>query len=337
MKKIRDFTKYLKHQRSVTRHSLKTRSSTYKENRQRRLILRRKKSSMPNYVTLKAPENFSFIDNTENVLEYFIRCRKAINRGYNVRFDISHITNLSSDSIALLAAFATDKSFNKGRIIKGNCPQDSKLGQLFVQSGFYKFVNAKPELKNAQNQKVCLFHQENNIKVQPKIARNACNFALKRIVDDQIELESLYEILVEAMSNTNNHANKRKTGLINWWLYTYNAPNGNTIYTFIDLGVGIFDSIPVIRFKKFMLKAHFLHNASLAKPLLNGDIKSSKQVDNSIRGKGIPQIYKNCRNTMFYRAYIVSNDVKIDLKTGLARKMPHEFLGTMLHFELKKV
>ena len=53
------------------------------------------------------------------------------------------------------------------------------------------------------------------------------------------------------MSNTNNHAsNNSNANQFKWWLYTYNAPNGHTMYTFIDLGVGIFDSIPVQVFKK---------------------------------------------------------------------------------------
>ena len=141
-------------------------------------------------------------------------------------------------------------------------------------------------------------------------------------------------MLVEAMSNTNNHAGKNSENKIKWWLYTYNDPSGFTSYSFIDLGVGIFESIPVQKFKKLTKFLNFSSNVDLVQNLLNGKIKSSIELDNDIRGKGIPQIALNSRESIFKRAFIISNDVKIDLKTQQAEKLYVPFKGTFLYWEL---
>ena len=151
--------------------------------------------------------------------------------------------------------------------------------------------------------------------------------------------EAIYqatEMIVEAMSNTNNHANKKQAGTTKWWLYTYNDPDGKTCYSFIDLGVGIFDSLPVSKYKKLTNWIGISHNVDLVQDLLDGKIKSREIIDNNIRGKGIPQIARNSQQNVFGRAYIISNDVKINLKTRDAEKLKSNFQGTCLYWELIK-
>ena len=65
--------------------------------------------------------------------------------------------------------------------------------------------------------------------------------------------------------------------------------------------------------------------------LLDGKIKSREIIDNNIRGKGIPQIARNSQQNVFGRAYIISNDVKINLKTRDAEKLKSNFQGTCLY------
>lgn len=104
--------------------------------------------------------------------------------------------------------------------------------------------------------------------------------------------------------------------------------------TFVDLGVGIFDSRPVQTFKRFKKFVGWEHNADLVEDLLSGRIKSREIIDNEIRGKGIPQMAENSRNNNISKAYIVSNDVKINLKTWSAEKLSDNFSGTLLYWEL---
>lgn len=304
-------------------------------NRRRRIIAQEREESR-GYKKLKVPENFSFVDNTNEILEYFIKCKKLLHERKNIKCDLSQLKKMSSDAIALLAACANDESFlgKKGRIL-GNAPKDPELLRLFKESGFYNHVKSASVLKSAHRSDKHLFHQESNYQVQPDIAKSACNLGVEHVSGSCKPFPDLYEMLIEAMSNTNNHASceKNKTQF-KWWLYTYNAPNGNTMYTFIDLGVGIFDSVPVKMFRKIKKIVGLGHNKDLVNDLLDGKIKSREKIDNNIRGKGIPQIAANSSSRYFSRAYIISNNVKINLKDKTAEALNHNFFGTMLFWEL---
>lgn len=130
------------------RRTMKRQSKSYKLRRRHRLENRRRglveqlKWERKAYVELEVPKNFSFIDNTNEILEYFIKCKSLLHNKEKVQCDLSHITALSSDAIALLAACANDESFlgKRGRI-RGNAPTDPELLKLFTESGFYNHVH----------------------------------------------------------------------------------------------------------------------------------------------------------------------------------------------------
>lgn len=340
--KKRQDIKRLRHHLKRMRRTMKRRSKNYKlrrkhrlENRKKGLIAYRRWESKE-YLEQEVPNNFSFIDNTNEVLGYFMKCKLLLHNKEKIQCDLSHITALSSDAIALLAACANDETFlgKKGRI-RGNAPTNPELLKLFIESGFYNHVKSMKILKSAHKSDSNFFHQESNYQVQSDIAKKACILGTNHVFGSDKPFPDLYEMLIEAMSNTNNHAsNNLGTNQFKWWLYTYNAPNGHTMYTFIDLGVGIFDSIPVQTFKKIMKFVGLKHNKDLVQDLLDGKIKSREKIDNNIRGKGIPQIAANSSSQYFSRAYIISNDVKINLKDKTAEVLEYNFSGTMLFWEL---
>lgn len=190
------------------RRTMKRQSKSYKLRRRHRLENRRRglveqlKWERKAYVELEVPKNFSFIDNTNEILEYFIKCKSLLHNKEKVQCDLSHITALSSDAIALLAACANDESFlgKRGRI-RGNAPTDPELLKLFTESGFYNHVKATKVLKSAHKSDTNLFHQESNYQVQSDIAKNACILGTKHVFGSNKPFPDLYEMLIEAMSN----------------------------------------------------------------------------------------------------------------------------------------
>ncbi len=335
--------KSLKHQLSRERAEMKKRHLPSKRRRRRSLLLRRQDIANRNLVNNKeaikkaSPDNFSLVDNTNAVVEYINECKVLLHKKEKVIIDIENVKNLSPDAIALLAACVNDSTFSgKYGKLSGNAPRDEKLLKLFVESGFYRFVSSNILMKFAQKKEENLFHRESHFQVQPDIAKKACLYGTKHVFSSQEPFSDLYEMIIEAMSNTNNHANKNQAGATKWWLYTYNDPDGKTCYSFIDLGVGIFDSLPVSRYKKLTNLIGISHNVDLVQDLLDGKIKSREKIDNRIRGKGIPQIARNSQKEVFGRAYIISNDVKINLKTRGSEKLNHNFQGTFLYWELLK-
>tara|TARA_B100001287_G_scaffold69292_1_gene57020 strand:+ start:663 stop:1673 length:1011 start_codon:yes stop_codon:yes gene_type:complete len=281
---------------------------------------------------IEAPKEFSLINNTEEVLEYFKRARYFLQQGYPIRFDISGVSTLTPDAIALQIARIKDRHFHKNSGIMGNSPNDPELRNLFDQSGFYNHVNSngfKPEIKDI------LIHKVTKNKVEPKLAKEACLVGLKHTFQSEEIFDPMFDILIEIMQNTNNHAGEIR-GEYDWWLHIFNDPETNiSKYTFLDLGVGIFDSIPAKSFKNKIGKTLGLtHNVNLVKPLFNGEIKS--RTARPERGRGIPQVYESSQDEKFGKFIMISNDVYVDMRTLKTQKLTNNFSGTLFYWELKK-
>ena len=323
------------------RSELKQRSYNYIQRRKRRLALRkchieiRREVAQKKYINKVAPKNFSIIDNTKEFLAYINECRNLLHHKEKVAFNIADVDNISSDAIAVLVACTNSSSF-KGEYgqILGNAPRSPSLNRLFCESGFYRFVNSSRDMRAFKTGNNSILHKESHIRVRSDIAKDVSLYGVRHVYGNEKPIPELYENLVESMSNTNNHACRNTEDKIKWWLYAYNTPNRTTEYTFIDLGVGIFDSLPVRKYKKLAIDMGLAHNVNLVDDLLAGKIKSREILDNDIRGKGIPQIAYNSKSKVFKRAFIISNDVKIDLKTNLAEKLNDDFHGTLLYWEL---
>lgn len=286
------------------------------------------------YKLLPAPSNFSFIDNTEEVLTYLKDSEKYFNQKRGVNFDKSNVETMTSDAIALFIAFISGK-----HKFRGNAPRKPNLKKLFEESGFYDFVGTKSINKGKGNNEFNMLHRESNNIVEPEIAGEAVYRGIKHTNLSMNDTDPVYDTLIECMQNTNNHASLNKYGNCNWWLYVYNDPDEKiTKYSFVDLGVGIFSSLIANGLvKKFFKSINTLPNIKLVDDLLNGKIQSRIDEDNQIRGKGIPQIVEYAKTDYFRRFFIIANDVKIDVKSSEKWQLNTNINGTFLYWELQNI
>lgn len=296
--------------------------------------IRKQKQDLKPFINHVAPKNFSLIGNTNEVLKYFKDAEKIFKRGDNVGFDISKVDVLTSDALALLVASIKDPDFTHGGSYKGNTPEKPDLEKLFMESGFGDHVSHHWERKtNSSNN---LLHKETHNKVEPRIAEAAFRTGLRH-VKKKLPFEPLYNTLIECMSNTNNHANLEKRGKCKWWLYVFSDPKRKVAaYSFLDLGVGIFKSAVVQDKLKKMLKGSILYPyVNLVDDLLDGNIQSRvDDEDQRIRGKGIPEIVGHAKLDDFKAFYIITNNVKVDLKTRAREELKYDLDGTFLYWEL---
>tara|TARA_B100000508_G_scaffold36077_1_gene27897 strand:- start:14701 stop:15729 length:1029 start_codon:yes stop_codon:yes gene_type:complete len=285
------------------------------------------------YVEHIAPTNFSFTKNTEEVLKYFNKTQKTFHSGKNVTFNLSEVETMTSDTIALLIASIKSVKFAKRGNSRGNQPQKPELQKMFSESGFYDQVTQSgfPSLKSGN-----LLHREVHKRVEPNIAKEACKIGLRHVYGQAKPFHPLYEILIECMSNTHNHATLYEQGECKWWLYVCKHPNENKVsYTFVDLGIGIFKSAHMTgMIKKFLKGTAAIPHVDLVDDLLAGNIQSRIEKDRGIRGKGIPQIAEHASLPCFSEFYIITNDVKIDLKENKKVQLPSNYSGTLLHWSL---
>ena len=91
-------------------------------------IVERKRVNEKNDITKVSPNNFSLIDNTNEVVAYINDCKSLLNKKEKVIMDIENVQNLSPDAIALLVACANDVRFcGKYGKLSGNAPKEPKL------------------------------------------------------------------------------------------------------------------------------------------------------------------------------------------------------------------
>ena len=289
-------------------------------------------SANPPLITIRAPDNFSLVNNTEEVLSFFREAYLVLKKGDRALLDISEIKTLTTDAIAVQVAKICDRRFLQNSEIQGNSPKNEGLRQLFLESGFFNHVQTQGRRFNAKNK---LIHKVTKNRVEPDLVREACLYALRHVYGNSEPVEPLYDILIEVMQNTNNHAGLER-GKYDWWLNIFNDPNSKkSTFTFVDLGAGIFESLPVKTFKKKFIEMFGLtNNLKLVPKLFNGEIKS--RTARPERGKGIPQIFECSQDNVFSKFLLISNDVYADLKdNGNNRLLDQNFDGTLFFWELE--
>ena len=290
----------------------------------------RKRNKYAPVVSMKAPSDYSVVFNTEETIKYYNSVHGLLSQGTRVLFDISEIETLTTDAIAVQIAKIHDKRYNCLTPIYGNAPKKSALADLFIHSGFYDFVRVKGAKPDSSSR---MIHEMTANTVEPDIAKEVCLLGVKHTFGNCNILESLYDIIIEVMQNTNNHAGDKR-GKYDWWLHVYNHPDSKkTSYTFLDLGVGVFNSIPVKTFKRqFMKFFNLTSNVDLVPKLFAGDIKS--RTSRPERGKGMPQIFECSQNNAFTTFIMISNDVYADLKTKSYKSLSTKFAGTLFYWEI---
>lgn len=301
----------------------------YKKIKQRQAL---KKYNNKNQARHAAPENFSLINNTDNIIRFFEETKQSLVSGNNLFIDIKNITNMTIDAVALLCATINDPTFNCGRTIRGNSPTDIKLAYLLRGSGFYNHVSSRDKPKSNTN--VCV-HKVTKNKVENEIAKSVCEKAVQKIFGELKKFRPLYEILIELMANTNNHANPEYEGAYNWWLFMdCNSTEDKVTIAFLDLGVGVINSGPVQGYLKSAFTAIGARsNSDVIKDVFHGKLRSRTALDE--RGRGMPLIYSHSKMNNFSKFIIITNRVHGNLKTDKFTELNHDFNGTLWYLELK--
>lgn len=339
MKKPDFSKKAIRFRKARARYSAKRRTVKWK-NRKRHNLLRvthapiENKRKLPKkFIPHRAPSNLSLIDNTNETLAYFEEAHRLLHDGNNITLDISNVDNLTSPTVALMIACINNKDYLAGSNVSGNAPVKPKLKRLFTESGFYEHVLTRGHFARGNEN---YLHKEMSRSVDSEVAMEATHTGTKHVFGNDNPFDPVYDTLIECMQNTNNHANIHQKGECYWWLYVYSDPESKkSTYSFLDLGVGIFNSVKVRSYiNKIKQKSPFHGNISLVDDLLSGKIGSRMTKDHVLRGKGLPQIFKDAQLKSFSSFYIIVNDVKIDLKTGTRVKLSSELKGTFLYWEL---
>ncbi|MDP2308409.1 MAG: hypothetical protein Q8P18_20490 [Pseudomonadota bacterium] len=298
-------------------------------------------------VLLPCPKNFSFIENPEEVLEYFARVGSNLRRGRDVTIDLREIVNLTVDAIVLLLAHVGNKKFLRGRQISGTVPIRKEMRKFLVDSGFFDHVETganKPWRKRSiiVGDDRGIIRTRTEKRVATDVARDVTAYGTRLAFGESRRYPAIYRTLIECMANTHNHAHPVALGDTHWWLAVGRVPGSNRVaYAFIDLGVGI------LRGRRFqVIMEWYNHVAAIIFPddvdrrlgvfcdILAGKVAS--RTGQAYRGKGLPAIFNAHQKGEIRRLAISANEIFANFQDGEPRLLAgrHSFPGTLLYWEV---
>lgn len=307
-----------------------------------RKFIKSPKSSVHN--EYNAPEVFSLLDDPEVVIDYFEEARKSLQEGIPVKYNLENIKRMGPETLIYLCALVNEDTYTQRTALQGNTPNDPELKKMFAKAKFYNFVKSPFTSKKYEEDIFDgMIHKVTRRKVESELAGEVVKSAIMHTFGiDEVKSQPSFQILIECMSNSWNHASlDRSIEEYNWWLLAYKESESKiTKFCFLDLGIGIFDSLDAkfdanalgafIRF--FVPKNH--------KDTLNKIIGGDKQTSTMLpeRGRGINNIFRLASsNPTISNFTMLSNDVFARVGYNIPAEITYlssAFGGTIYYWEL---
>ena len=303
---------------------------------------RKKSSQSPTTHYFNAPTDFSVFRNfncTVAVFNSIIQKRRYCYRGDEFYLNAEAVTNIGVESLMFIIALVTDikKALTLKQNFKGSFPKHSPAREMFTASGFLDYVNSNNTTINPKTECIQITQGEN---VDPPIAGQSCEFVQKICGLNRVDTMPLYEMIVELMGNTRQHAYEKgqeDLSATSWYLYA-EEKSDFIEFVFLDTGLGI----PKTVRKEWYEQLTFLGinnnmDSKLLSSALNGEFRT--QTKEKRRGRGLPQILRCAKSGLISELVVFSGKGSCAIKANdefvldeKKTKMP----GTLFAWQIKK-
>ena len=252
------------------------------------------KSSFIRRITcINAPEYFSLIENTKETQLFFSNIFDNINKR-EFYINLKPVTKLTIETVLYLVTIMAN---TRDCLIHGNAPDDIEMKKIFLDSGFYKYVNSNYH----HNETGAFVSIKSGTLVQSEIVGEIITFAREKLsLNNKKMTRDIYTTIMELMINVKEHASRNQK-LQEWWLVAYyNEKNKCVSFSMLDRGRGIPTTI-----KKKFKDLFILSDTELLISTLLGEQRSETALP--YRGKGLPKIYEYVLDNKVKNLYIMSN------------------------------
>lgn len=301
------------------------------------------RSKRTHEIVIPLPENFSIVDNAEEVLSVFSSFRRHAEKRSHIFFEMSGIKKISGDAIIYMLSMFDQQKKRFGHLnIRGNFPEDTRCSNLLKRSGFFRYLNTPAvNIEHSEN----VLEVERGQNVQPELAQKVINFARKHLkITDSDQIKRTYQTLIECMANTLNHAFGEKDINPFWYLMAIYIESDETIaFTFVDAGYGIPRTIRMWKeslkekMASFLKKIHknlkIISDTELIVSALEGKLKNRMGL--TFRGRGLPEIYKYFSDKFITDLVIISRRGYVN-SGGKNMMLKGDFSGTMISWKIQK-
>ncbi len=281
-------------------------------------------------VSYLAPDVLSIVNSPQDTAAFFRRLQShTLHR--DVYVDLSAVTSITPDAVALLLSIVDLLGKQRGLAVSGNYPANDSASQTICQSGFDEFVRtSRPKSSSTSGHIVKRDLSQSSTRADGYYASKLINFAAKG-GSSSLRLKVPYGILLECMGNTHQHAGECP-GDERWYASVFRDNIRQCdCFTFVDMGVGIFNSLELTA-RLRMYNVTGWGRPKILRELLDGKIRSSTR--KSYRGRGLPSIYRACIDEKIRRLVLVTNDVYADVEAAEFRDLSADLKGVVLYWEV---
>ena len=297
-------------------------------------------------MSIDAGEELSFINAPEWTTDFFSEADRQFSAGRNVQFDLSKVQELTIDGLVLLVGCIKNYGINRGHRIDIINPIAEVPRVMLRKFNVFKKV---PEEMLADFSDIPINRVSNTI-VANGVAKELTQAASVVLYGKDKRIKELYEVLIEVMANTNNHASDDDEPEPWYALSIFDVERKTFEFVFVDFGVGIFNSWPVKSYISRVpatLRSIFpiVGNVDRQIRLRQLDHLFSELAEGRIgsrtglteRGKGLPLIIKHSSSNQFNRLVLITNDGFVDLKEREVSCLDGDFSGTLLYLKMEAV
>lgn len=312
--------------------------------KQERIYKKKFEEPFKDYKKIHAPENFSFIENSELVVNFISKLTSLFNEKKKVFIVLKKVKTISYDAIIVLLSIMV--RFKAAKInFNGDFPENEEAKKILDESKFiqylYQSFRDEDRYQLGQNSSIVTHAWKD---VDSELGNEIIKNASKTIWGEERRCQGVQRTLIELMLNTNNHADDSKKGEKHWWLSVHHDKDNKKVsFAFIDFGVGVFTSLNNKRqgskfygiVDKLKERVKFGSNADLLRLILDGTLHRSA-TGKPYHGKGLPGINKARERNQISNLNIITNDVHASLDNDSFRIMSKSFSGTFVYWELNK-
>ena len=265
------------------------------------------------------PQKFSVLENNGETLSFFSRLDSCIKKHRNVCIDFSDLKKITIDTLMYLIVQIRNLSL-RGVLfnIKMTPPKDNNIRGFIETSGIFNFATKSKNNKFSQEKfEICI----GNI-ADPDISAGICEF----VSDDRTTTIQLYNLIMELLSNTEEHAYKKSQKKIsNWYIFCQKQSNGTHQIVIMDSG----RSIPsTIRKHTLREKIEISRDDSLLLlSTLKGELRS--ETKKAYRNRGLKQLLDLYNDHSIQNLEILSRKGKFPLRD----RSQDQFDGTLIKFD----
>lgn len=283
------------------------------------------------YVTVKAPKEFSLVNNLAETAKFFKTLQFEFSHGRNVFVDFERTKEATPDAVLVLVSKITDKRFTRNRATRGSVPEEKRVHDLLLQMGFYQKVQSHYSHVVSTHG---LMLKKRSRKVEPDIAREIISFASRHRYGNPRKCPGVYRVLIEVMANTRDHAAIRRKETESWWTAAYfDAERSRACFVFVDNGVGVFRSTKLGDFQKVWGPLlGFGSKGEVLEAIMNGSVGSRTGI--VYRGKGLPSIRNVYNRGEIQNLTVITNEVVGNFANGKFATFDPGFDGTLFYWEI---